>query len=269
MKKSQNSLVNKLLRKSVKSLVREVFYLQWILRLSMVSTNKGFSLLLVVVLVASSLIMVEAQITKPSVPEFSLKLVDASYDIPTTQTIDPYTGQNTILVITIQNQPLVYQFTGNEKFGSESFYYNIQIKGHYAENWTQLYLNDELPMPNASSTQTSLTLGVLGESGLNINLKSITVPFGGKEDFRVQAMMGYFHKMAIPLSGWFFEGETSGWSNTQAITIPATSTSPSPNPTPTPTVPEFSLLAILPLLFSMLFIAVILRHRKTVNLIRK
>ena len=32
---------------------------------------------------------------------------------------------------------------------------------------------------------------------------------------------------------------------------------------PTPSVPEFSLLAILPLLFSMLFIAAILRHRKT------
>jgi hypothetical protein len=227
------------------------------------SISKGFSLLLVVVLAVSSLMTVEAQITKPYVPEFSLKLVDASYDVPTTQTIDPYTGQNlihdgyhvnnTILIVTIQNQPLVYQFTGNEKFGSESFYYNIQIKGHYAENWTQLYLNDELPMPNASSTQTSLTLGVLGESGLRINLKSITVPFGGEEDFRVQAMMGYFHKMAIPLSGWFFEGETSGWSNTQTITILETSisTSPTQNPTPTPAVPEFPLWTI-PLLLTIM-----------------
>lgn len=36
-------------------------------------------------------------------------------------------------------------------------------------------------------------------------------------------------------------------------------------PTPTPSVPEFSLLAILPLLFSMLFIAVILRYRNPIS----
>jgi hypothetical protein len=36
-----------------------------------------------------------------------------------------------------------------------------------------------------------------------------------------------------------------------------------PTPTPTPTVPEFSWLAILPLFVALMFIAVILRHRKT------
>ncbi len=45
--------------------------------------------------------------------------------------------------------------------------------------------------------------------------------------------------------------------------------SPSPNPiitpTPTPTVPELSWLIILPLLLSMLFVVVILRHRKTAS----
>ena len=162
------------------------------------SRKKFFSLLLVGILVITSLIVVKPifaqSISKPSVPEFTLKFVDASYDVPTTYTIDPYTGQNvthqgyhvnnTILVMTIQNQPLVYQFNGNESFGSESFYYNIQVKGHYAENWTQLYLNDELPTPNVSSTQTSLTLGALGENGFTIKLYDITVPFGGKEDFR-------------------------------------------------------------------------------------
>jgi hypothetical protein len=47
-------------------------------------------------------------------------------------------------------------------------------------------------------------------------------------------MVGYFHKMAVPLSGWFFEGETSDWSNTQTITIEEVPT-PSPETTPTPT----------------------------------
>jgi hypothetical protein len=192
-------------------------------------------------------------IPKPSVPEFILKFVDASYDVPITYTTDPYTGQNithqgyhvnnTILLIAIQNQPLVYQFNGNESFGSESFYYNIQVKGHYAENWTQLYLNDELPMPNVSSI-------------------GITVPFDGKEDFRVQAMIGYFHKIAVPFSGWVFDGQTSDWSTTQTIAIPTSLSSPNP----TPTIPELSWFVIVPLLVGLFAMTVILRHRKTSNL---
>jgi len=42
--------------------------------------------------------------------------------------------------------------------------------------------------------------------------------------------------------------------------------SPTQLPTPIPTVPELSWLAILPLLASLPFIAVILRHRKTIKL---
>jgi hypothetical protein len=34
--------------------------------------------------------------SKPSVPEFTVKLVDNSYDVPPTQTTDPYTGTKTI-----------------------------------------------------------------------------------------------------------------------------------------------------------------------------
>ncbi len=65
------------------------------------STSKGFSLLFVVILAVSSLIIVESataqSIPKPSVPEFTLKYVDHSYDVPptTTTTIDPYTGKQT------------------------------------------------------------------------------------------------------------------------------------------------------------------------------
>jgi hypothetical protein len=240
--------------------------------------SKTFAILLTLIITMSCLTLLTVKpanaqtIPKPSVPEFILKFVDASYDVPITYTTDPYTGQNithqgyhvnnTILLIAIQNQPLVYQFNGNESFGSESFYYNIQVKGHYAENWTQLYLNDELPMPNVSSTQTSLTLGVLGESGLNINLIGITVPFDGKEDFRVQAMIGYFHKIAVPFSGWVFDGQTSDWSTTQTIAIPTSLSSPNP----TPTIPELSWFVIVPLLVGLFAMTVILRHRKTSNL---
>jgi hypothetical protein len=203
--------------------------------------RRSIVLVFILVLTASSLIMVRltwAQ-TKPFVPEFTTKFVDNSYDVPTTSSIDPYTGQNVThqgyhvnkvtLVMTIQNQPLVYQYNG-------SFFYNIRVKGHYAENWTQLFLNDELPLANASFIQTSVTLETLDESGFTIGSGSTEkVPFGGQEDFQVHAMIGGFYKMGIPLSGWVFQGESSGWSNTQTITIPETpSSTPSPSPSLTP-----------------------------------
>jgi hypothetical protein len=180
----------------------------------------------------------------PSVPEFTIKFVDNSYDVPTTSSIDPYTGQNVVhqgyhvnnvtLVMIISNQPFVYQYNGR-------FFYNIRLKGHYAENWTQFYSNGNLPLANASSTQTVVTLGALGESGLTMDSGSreIKVPFGGKVDCQVQAMIGQFYKEGVPLSGWFFQGETSDWSNTQTITISESQTpTPSPAATPTPTAPN-------------------------------
>ena len=42
-------------------------------------------------------------------------------------------------------------------------------------------------------------------------------------------------------------------------------TAPSTTPTPTPSVPEVSYLAILPLLLSLFFVGVVLRHRKITN----
>ncbi|MCW4017836.1 MAG: hypothetical protein NWF00_04030 [Candidatus Bathyarchaeota archaeon] len=194
---------------------------------------------------------------QPSVPEFTLMFVDNSYDVPTTFSIDPYTGQNIThqgyhvsrvnLMMVIQNQPLVYQNNG-------SFFYNINVKGNYDENWTQFYTNDDIPLANASSAQTSIILGVLDISDLTLDSgsKELIVPVGGKADFQVQAMIGGFHRKAIVFSGWFFQGELSSWSKTQTITVPEkfssepvlstsspSQTSISPTLTPSPSVPEF------------------------------
>jgi hypothetical protein len=49
-------------------------------------------------------------------------------------------------------------------------------------------------------------------------------------------MIGYIHHVvALPASAYAFEGEKSAWSNTQTITIPASSTT-----SPTPTLPSDS-----------------------------
>ncbi len=89
-----------------------------------------------------------SSIPKPSVPEFIVQFVDNSYDIPTTYTTDPYTGQQItnpgrhvenkcIVVVKIKNQQ--FQPFKNEYEQTIDLYYNIRIKGYYEENWTVLY----------------------------------------------------------------------------------------------------------------------------------
>jgi hypothetical protein len=72
----------------------------------------------------------------------------------------------------------------------------------------------------------------------------------------------YFYILAAD----FFGGAFSNIVEVQTLPSP---TSPTITPTSTPAVPELSSLAVIPLIFGVFSIAVILRHRKTVNLIRK
>lgn len=81
--------------------------------------RKTIALMLTTLLVASSLLFIEpvhSEVTKPSVPEFTIRLVDNSYDVPTTYSTDPYTGEtithpshrvtNMSVELVIKNQPL-------------------------------------------------------------------------------------------------------------------------------------------------------------------
>ena len=80
--------------------------------------------------------------TTPSVPQFTVKYVDLSYNVAPTTTTNPFTGQQTTndngyyvdnrtLIFTINNQPFTpYQnSSGNEI----SMYYNFRAKGHYGD----------------------------------------------------------------------------------------------------------------------------------------
>jgi hypothetical protein len=213
--------------------------------------SKRAALLLIVILIVSSLIVVKAvpalgSIPKPSVPEFTLKLADHSYDVPTTYSIDPYTGENvthpgyhvklTALEMTIKNQPFVPYYDA-ESGWNISFYYNIRIKGYYSGDWIELYRPSDGYPTQSDSEYTVISLGTLG-NGLSLvtNAKMIDVPSGGKVDFQVEAMIGYVHRVIEGAwAPWHFTGETSGWSNTQTITIPTFTPSPS---SPSPTSPD-------------------------------
>jgi hypothetical protein len=182
----------------------------------------------------------ESSITKPAVPEFTVKLVDSSYDVPTTYSIDPYTGANVThpsyhvdnrsIELTIKNQAFVPY---NDSEGIPSFYYNVRMKGHYAENWTIVY-SPGLGYPTESNSDYTVISYALDE---NVYPFWDELSSGAQVDFQVEAMIGYIYRIYNPqeMFPWAFNGEESGWSNTQTVTISTSGASPSPSSSPAST----------------------------------
>ena len=248
--------------------------------------RKVFSLLLVAILAVSSLMLIKTAWAQsmPSVPEFSIKYEAHPYDVPTQYGTDEYTGKNITIqegyhvynqtvTLAIKNQVIISSSDGHNYY----LYYNIRTKGHFGKDWVEFY-SDPMHSLSPSAFSTDLPSGFLSpsDSKYTVVMRLVGYPARSQVDFQVEALMWqdtqvYIadHPMApIDLGGHYeqrysFYG-TSGWSNTQTITIPETSTttSPSPNPTPTPVVPEFPILASLPLFAAVWLLATRLLQRK-------
>lgn len=189
--------------------------------------EKHTALLFITMLTVSSLILLEnayAQSThKPTVPEFTLQFVDTSYYFPpsTISTTNPYTNQTTTTTIpshhvqnltiqlTIKNQAFPPMYDGN----NVQLYYNVQAKGHFEpDTWTQV-------VKNATQSNSAYTI---------FSIPANSYPISGIVDIQVEASLGYYdYVLHFPSSGshmafpyYEFIGQTSGWSNTQTITIP-------------------------------------------------
>jgi hypothetical protein len=169
-------------------------------------------------------------ISKPSIPEFTLNYVGNSYDVPssTTTTTNPYTGEQTVttepgyhvkngtIEVTIKNQeftpyPIDNQYT-------ISLFYYVSYKGHYAEDW------DYYPPSTYGREYTAI---FIPQSTSDYTVVQFRAPPEGKMDFRVQAQIGYYTSTTefiavpgAPFTTYTFNGEVSGWSITQTITIP-------------------------------------------------
>jgi hypothetical protein len=235
--------------------------------------NKRVALLLIVVLAVSSLIAVkpapaEAPIPKPSVPEFTVKLVDSSYDVPTTYSTNPYTGEKVThpgyrvesrtIEIKIKNQPftpfLVEEATANWTVGLQ---YVIRWKGHFEQDWHEIYYDDPMDGFTGFSANLESEYSVIsfeGEysstEGLRLYYQGLiaTFPPDAQVDFQVKARIGYVSRYPVPFtSGWIFIGEESGWSNTQTLTIGVSQTptsSPANSPTPSQESPQTEITTI-------------------------
>jgi hypothetical protein len=209
-------------------------------------------------------------IPKPSVPEFTVQFVDRSYDVPTSTSFDPYTGKeiinqgyhvvNKTIEIKIKNQPFEPFYNANGQ--AINLYYNIRIKGYFERNWTEVYRPVYgFPLQSTDSDYTVFSYTWVEQGETQVGSWMITLRNGAQADFQVEAMIGYIADSG-PFSDRspreYFEGKTSGWSNTQSITIGEVSASISPFPS----VPEFSWLVIVPLLLSLFSVAVLVRYRK-------
>jgi hypothetical protein len=220
-------------------------------KISMNPSNKRISLILILVMAISiSLVAIEpasADIAKPSVPEFSAKLVD-------------YSGAKAV-ELTIKNQPFE-SYTDNGQ--TISLYYNVHFKLHDSDSWTAMYYcGDVFPTHSDSQDITLIyplqltvydntSYYLLKERGGLYYLLS-QVPFNDQMDFRVQAMEGV-------LTSASFTGQTSDWTNVQTLTIPGPSALS--DPTPAESVPELSWFMVLPLFIAVLLVAIVLRVKQ-------
>ena len=193
---------------------------------------------------------------KPAIPEFTLKYVDNSYNVAGNFV------QNKSIEVAIKNQPSVYVLC-----------YNVKSKSYLSENWTSYeyynnssYLTPQLFIPNRllawNSTFTVLVLGFEGNNGSDTyNLMLGKVNNGVQIDFQVQAYIGNWFPGKVVNATASIEFNTlnidsiGDWSPTQTVTIGQSSS-----------VPEFSWLAILPLLASMFVVALFLKHRQVKKL---
>jgi hypothetical protein len=122
------------------------------------SISKGFAVFFILLMAISSLSLLMVKpasaqsIPIPSVPEFTIKFVNASYNSTTTNS---YTGQsqtqfinNNSIEITIKNQPFDYSNNGLPY----QMYFNVRVEPDFSniDNWTEVY-----PLENLTSSQAN------------------------------------------------------------------------------------------------------------------
>ncbi len=202
-------------------------------------------------------------ISKPSVPEFSVRIVAYPYDVPAknTTTIDQYTGKETTttqpgyhvenksIEIAIKNPQFtpitITEYTPVSHYWYENYvptpiecnytadlYYNTQVKGHFGNDndWTSVGSSSYPPQSNAQ----------LDSEYTVISIKAADYPNDAVLDFRVQALIGYYvpYGRNVVIFGFDFYGKGSDWSNIQTLNISEASVSVFPSPTIPNTLPS-------------------------------
>jgi hypothetical protein len=177
-----------------------------------------------------------SSIPKPSVPQFSIQVVDHSYDVPTTYSTDPYTGKQITnpgyhvddirVEGKIKNQHFTPYTIPNPNSTSSydtdlkiDFYYDIRYKGHFGGEWMKLYGSEDVDFlkQNYGSEYTNFTAS---------KYNAVEFQDGAQVDFQVRAVIGFeTWGFVVTWPYRILNGEDSGWSNTLTVAISKNTTS--------------------------------------------
>jgi hypothetical protein len=209
--------------------------------------GKCLSLYLVAILAVSSLLMVlpvNAQtISRPSVPIFTLKYQDNSYQDNSATYI-----QNQTIQINIEHQPIT---------NSESLLYIINEKSHNNTDWHSTGVSFSADIQSQS---TLIVYALKGNNASNTFNGTLQFTVGDIVDFKIYAILYQYLGPSDGhiQSGYWQEVSRSQWSNTQTLTIGETCSTV----TPTPSVPEFSITVTLIALLVVVSLLLIIGKRK-------
>jgi len=211
--------------------------------------SKSLSLTLIIIVALSNLAIAEtvcAQSTKPSVPQFTIKLQN-----------------NSTIQLVIENQP----FTNSSSVNS--LLYQFRVKDHYSDKWVIAKSIDHL---QSSSTYTELTIPL--EHPLLPPPANYTML-----DFQLQAITGFYSITQKPGSipgapihfqspdGYteitFNPAESSDWSKTQTVNLNQTSTTPSPTPKEVLPTNLAVVVSLITIIIIVLAVAILFKKRLT------
>jgi hypothetical protein len=211
--------------------------------------QKSVALVTVVVfaLLGAALVDVPRVEAAPLVPQFTLQIVDRSYDVAPTFTIDPFTGSNMtsnggfhvekrFINVVITNPTPLNHLDSNGNIVKTYFF--VRAKGHFGD-WSSGSLDPDadskLQPSDGQYTTIPFGFGQNNPGGFSIFLGYIAP--GGQVDFQVETLEGYYTTVQstpglcnrIEQYSVFAQSGLSGWSDTQTVTI-------DPLPTATPTL---------------------------------
>jgi hypothetical protein len=230
--------------------------------------QKSLTCILLLSLLFSSIAFVESAYAQtstpqPAVPEFTLKLINSTYNV-----VDPYTGvsqqkYNSSIEISIKNQ----QFT----YSDYHLYYNVRTKPRFGEEWTEIYPiltratapynNDTKSFPTAKfltdefrpaleASNSDYTVVSYALNGENAYYAFDGLSSNAHIDFQVEAIVGhnaqawYVQHPLYPEYGGYYEqaiayDTDSGWSGTKTLNLQENTTTSTQQAAPTPaaTVP--------------------------------
>ncbi|MGD6810485.1 MAG: hypothetical protein ACQCN3_12370 [Candidatus Bathyarchaeia archaeon] len=226
---------------------------------------RSLALLLITSLTVSSLLVIQAAVatSKPSVPEFTLKIVARPYDVAPATTIDPYTGKTTTIHggYYVENKSIDITIKNKMPYSTDyssgpDVWYQIQYKGYYEDTWKTYY--------SPKSQYEGYILQPKGDYTV-VSIPCDDFPKEAIVDFKIREAVGGFEYLPHGLF-WYdyykFNGEVGDWSSTQAINLSSQNSATNPNLTHNPTNPVQTSISNITFTFSVgsissLFLAVI------------